>query len=242
MIKFFRKIRQRLLNENKFSQYLIYAIGEIFLVVIGILIALQINNWNENKKNTKKEIFHLENILSNLRDDLAEEIIPCIEKTEKQIQAYDLLKADFYDKDILTNDSIKRLVIQNLSQFDLVLNTVAFDNLKSIGMDILSNDSIKSQLLTLYGNNYKYVLRLQTKNNEFHAEGVTKLMHDNMNMWGKLTDEDKEYLRNDKQITNRLRTEKYMFQKYLNELKKIEPKSKGVIKNISQEIKQLEEK
>jgi len=51
MIKFFRKIRQRLLTENKFSKYLIYAMGEIILVVIGILIALQINNWNENRVN-----------------------------------------------------------------------------------------------------------------------------------------------------------------------------------------------
>ena len=50
MIKFFRKIRKRLLTENKFSKYLIYAIGEIILVVIGILIALSINNWNEKLK------------------------------------------------------------------------------------------------------------------------------------------------------------------------------------------------
>lgn len=49
MIKFFRKIRQKLLTENKFSKYLIYAIGEIILVVIGILIALQLNNWNTDK-------------------------------------------------------------------------------------------------------------------------------------------------------------------------------------------------
>jgi len=55
MIKFFRKIRQGLLTENKFSKYLIYAIGEIVLVVIGILIALQINNWNEQKKLNLKE-------------------------------------------------------------------------------------------------------------------------------------------------------------------------------------------
>jgi len=47
MIKFFKKIRQQLLTENKLSKYLIYAIGEIILVVIGILIALQINNWNK---------------------------------------------------------------------------------------------------------------------------------------------------------------------------------------------------
>jgi len=51
MIKFFRRIRKRLLTENKFSKYLLYAIGEIVLVVIGILIALQFNNRNEQRKN-----------------------------------------------------------------------------------------------------------------------------------------------------------------------------------------------
>lgn len=51
MIKFFRRIRQQLLTENKFSKYVFYAIGEIALVMIGILLALQVNDWNENKKN-----------------------------------------------------------------------------------------------------------------------------------------------------------------------------------------------
>jgi hypothetical protein len=59
MIKFFRKIRQNLLMENKTGKYFKYAIGEIVLVVIGILIALQINNANENRKisETKKEYY-----------------------------------------------------------------------------------------------------------------------------------------------------------------------------------------
>ncbi len=56
MIKFFRKIRQRLLTENRFSTYLIYAIGEILLVVLGILIAFQINTWNEQRKNAISEL------------------------------------------------------------------------------------------------------------------------------------------------------------------------------------------
>ena len=55
MIKFFRKIRQILLSEGKTGKYFKYAIGEIILVVIGILIALQINNWNEQRKENIKE-------------------------------------------------------------------------------------------------------------------------------------------------------------------------------------------
>jgi sensor domain CHASE-containing protein len=56
MIKFFRKIRQNMIKENKVSKYLLYAIGEIVLVVIGILIALQINNQNEFRKQKLVEI------------------------------------------------------------------------------------------------------------------------------------------------------------------------------------------
>ncbi|WP_411895910.1 DUF6090 family protein [Winogradskyella sp. A2] len=62
MIKFFRHIRQNLLMENKTGKYFKYAIGEIILVVIGILIALQINNWNENRINNNKETAILANI------------------------------------------------------------------------------------------------------------------------------------------------------------------------------------
>jgi len=69
MIKFFRKIRQRLLMENRTGKYLKYAVGEIVLVVIGTLIALQINNWNENRitKNLTKS--YLLNIKSDLKAD-----------------------------------------------------------------------------------------------------------------------------------------------------------------------------
>lgn len=69
MIKFFRKIRQKLLSENKFSKYLIYAIGEIVLVVIGILIALSINNWNENVKKLQQEKIYYCKIKEDLESD-----------------------------------------------------------------------------------------------------------------------------------------------------------------------------
>ena len=62
MIKFFRKIRQNLILQNKTGKYFKYAVGEIVLVVIGILIALSINNWNENQKNKSLENTYLERL------------------------------------------------------------------------------------------------------------------------------------------------------------------------------------
>ena len=62
MIKFFRKIRFKLMSQNQTSRYLKYAIGEIILVVIGILIALQLNNCNENRKNKDIEVQYLDRL------------------------------------------------------------------------------------------------------------------------------------------------------------------------------------
>jgi hypothetical protein len=69
MIKYFRKIRHKLLSENKLSKYLLYAIGEIVLVVIGILIALQINNWNEEKKHQKELQIKVQAVLLDMREN-----------------------------------------------------------------------------------------------------------------------------------------------------------------------------
>jgi len=81
MIKFFRNLRQTLIMENKTSRYLKYAIGEIVLVVVGILIALQINNWNENRKEQQT----LNNIYALVAEDLKSDIdeITNIIKSEK---------------------------------------------------------------------------------------------------------------------------------------------------------------
>ncbi|MCW8980865.1 MAG: DUF6090 family protein [Altibacter sp.] len=69
MIKFFRHIRQSLINQNRTKKYLLYAIGEIILVVIGILIALQINNWNENKALANTEYVYMQNLKEDLQVD-----------------------------------------------------------------------------------------------------------------------------------------------------------------------------
>lgn len=111
MIKFFRRIRQKLLSENNFSRYLLYAIGEIFLVVIGILIALSINNWNENRKHDNAEKVFLSGIKSDLLRD-REYIYYVLDYIEPKIEAYRIL--------------------MNLEQQDYNTNKMQIDSLLSI--------------------------------------------------------------------------------------------------------------
>lgn len=105
MIKFFRKIRQKLLQENRFSKYLLYAIGEIVLVVIGILIALQINNWNEAKKDSEVESIYIKNIIEDLNDQL-NSIERQIKREEEFFSVSQNILEDYYEKNTLILDSI----------------------------------------------------------------------------------------------------------------------------------------
>lgn len=86
MAKIFRNIRQKLLVENRVTRYLLYALGEIILVVIGILIALQINNWNEFRKERKREEMYLNSLKSDLRESQAE-LRRVIDKTDRVASA-----------------------------------------------------------------------------------------------------------------------------------------------------------
>lgn len=72
MLTIFRKVRQALLTRNKFTSYFLYAIGEIFLVVIGILIALQINSWNQERQNRRQEQQILSQLLKEYRSNLSQ--------------------------------------------------------------------------------------------------------------------------------------------------------------------------
>jgi hypothetical protein len=109
MISLFRKIRQKLLQENRVTRYLVYALGEIFLVVIGILIALQVNNWNENRKQeiekTKLTASLGEEIKSNLAEFKSHRAY--LEKCEKELRKIMAVSAN--QEKNLSVDSIRSL-------------------------------------------------------------------------------------------------------------------------------------
>src|SRR5210317_500403 len=107
MIKFFRKIRQKLLTENKFSKYFLYAIGEIVLVVIGILIALQINEESTRRKNTIIESEILLDLKTEFEFNL-QELEKAIEISNSiVINSKGLLRACWDDRNLISEDSIQ---------------------------------------------------------------------------------------------------------------------------------------
>jgi len=159
MINFFRKARQRLLVENRFSRYLIYAVGEIALVIIGILIAIQINNFNENSKLIRKEIVLLSEMKRNIQDDLMD-LDFNIKGNRNRMQSNQAIKLALQSTDPF-HDSLKYHFGNMFGNFQLNENTAAWENLKSVGLDLISNDSLRNSLARLYSTQYKYLENLE---------------------------------------------------------------------------------
>ena len=149
MIKFFRHIRKSLLMENKSAKYFKYAIGEIILVVIGILIALQINNLNEDRKSRKQEIKYLKNLQKDISLELKnnDSIIKYRAGTAKA--AAKLLNF----KTLVTVDDIvelEQITQQVFTRVDFIPTNNTYKELLSSGnLNFITNDSIKDYLLEL---------------------------------------------------------------------------------------------
>ena len=151
MIKFFRKIRQNLLMENKTGKYLKYAIGEIVLVVIGILIALQINNWNENRKDNNEEIAILENLDKNLilAKKQSESLISVEKKLKKALLTVLRIESNssLVDKDGITDKMFKE-VLWNLESDLPVVN--AYTDLKNTNkLGLIKSQKLKEKFTSL---------------------------------------------------------------------------------------------
>lgn len=147
MLKFFRRIRRKLLNEGHLKRYFIYAAGEILLVMIGILLALQINNWNEWKKERTYENYILREISANLEADLVqiEEILKQRKRTQKSIER---MQSYLETKNII-KDSLVYDIVQ-LYTFERYFPTnTAYEISKSKGLQI-SNESLRTDIANYY--------------------------------------------------------------------------------------------
>ena len=150
MIRFFRNIRQKLAAENKVMAYMRYAIGEIILVVIGILIALQVNNWNENRKDTKFEHEILTLIDQNLEQDsvaLSSEL----SDTKLAIHLTDRLLEQVALKNY--GDSLNFWMGKIISFERFRSQSSAYEMLKAKGLENISDKTLQMALISYYDEN-----------------------------------------------------------------------------------------
>ena len=149
MIKFFRKIRQNLLSEGKTGKYLKYAFGEIFLVVIGILIAIQLNTLKNKNDKRNEEINHLENILSDLKQDRTE-LIKIIERRKAKAESAKIMEG-YYNSNKVDNLNDYYSNWTNVLYWEAHNPSfITFKELINSGkLSSLSNEKIKQLLLQI---------------------------------------------------------------------------------------------
>jgi hypothetical protein len=157
MLPFFRKIRYSFAKDNQFFKYSRYAIGEIVLVVIGILIALYINSWNQKRIERNKEVVYLTEIRKNLvQDTLRINDVLSFNEAKRQaiIETYQIFEKATEKGFNLTDFAMK---MNPLSQYRLFYPMqTAFNNLLDVeGIDLVSNLQLRTKLSDYYNTNYE---------------------------------------------------------------------------------------
>jgi len=172
MIKFFRKIRQKLLTENKFSQYFIYAIGEIILVVIGILIAISINNWIDTRKKDDLKISYIESLKSDLSADIV------YFKTQIAIDSTELAKLLSFSKRLsnsyTTGDTLVQIARYEFLPFtdiDNELNMSTIHSLISTGNINVFDRNTSESLIKFYNEQLNSISKID-RNDELYFNSV----------------------------------------------------------------------
>lgn len=147
MIKFFRHIRKKLLSENKMGKYFKYAIGEILLVVIGILIALQINTWNQNRLNKKEA----KSIIASIHEDLVKDTLLLHNKIKsyENLLEYNQELTNRFRDEKANLDTYKEAVREFNPVFETLksFNNTTLSSIESTGKIELLNDILKKEIL-----------------------------------------------------------------------------------------------
>ena len=181
MIKFFRTIRQALIMENlpdhrragKTSKYLKYAIGEIVLVMVGILLALQINNWNEQKKSDRFELKMLREIKKAIEEDnnYSQKLL---DTRIKNLDSFCNVLMTMLKQDHINPDEFNNYALKIGYGYVFQYSNGAYEALKASGIDKVTNDSLRNALIYFY---------------DFVGPRITKLLNyfsnDNSNQTGR---------------------------------------------------------
>ena len=152
MLRFLRQVRQRLLTENRVSKYLLYALGEIVLIVLGILIALYLNNINADKQARKTEIELLKELQSNLSSNI--QILERTLKTEYEYLHYNEMILEYLDHRKPYDEGLDPAF--GVYFWTVTTNPVmgGYEFLKSKGIDLISSDSLRKKISFIFDNEF----------------------------------------------------------------------------------------
>ena len=172
MLSFFRRIRNFLFSsgqanepDSPVSRYLFYAIGEIALVVIGILIALQINNWNEGNNTRRLELKLLSEMKSAFLVDMEEYLEPRKNRSERYIKYVDDLLY-LIENEVPYHDSLGHKFSVLTAAHDISLSTGAYHSLESIGIQIINEDELRQRIVKLFTKSIPYLQYTYQNNRE----------------------------------------------------------------------------
>jgi len=253
MIRLFRKIRQRLIIEKKAGNYFLYAFGEVIILIFGILIAIQLNNWNDQRLNNNTEIEILKALKAGLSKDLYG--LSLDKKTHNQQIKSSQIILNHFENDKPYHDSLK-LHFSNTCIFTVpFINIGAYETLKSKGVGIISNAKLRDSIIDLYDNYYKF-LDLMSKNNMNkvgHYENFVldsrfdQALNDDLEAFlefeilqGSMIPNNYEYLRRDKEYYFWLQTLKNYSLSYMAILDNTNELVLDIIKDIDKELQILE--
>jgi hypothetical protein len=235
MIKLFRNIRQNLLNEGKTTKYFKYAIGEIVLVVIGILIALSINNWNENRK--QKETTY--NIYQIIKEDITSDII----EINAFVEDYESIRKPAFEVVIYKNPSKEEYFkhpeyMTVLNGFeDFIINQRGFELLKNLP----TNGAVDKQNLTSKINQFynQHLVEINTAIAEMSRELTNNLSEYKQLPWftsfyiNKETDEVIDFMIDNTLQKNRIAIYFLEYNIYVEELKQFKANGETIINQIN---------
>ena len=155
MINFYRKIRKKMADDNKPLKYARYAIGEIALVMIGILLALQVNNWNEQRKVDIEIVKVLNEVRSNLFSDSLTIRQTRITKAEDIKIQYTVIHA--LENRNIPYDSIEHHLGRVMIARRIVLVDNGYQLIKKLGLERLKNEELRNELVNYYTTSIKNI-------------------------------------------------------------------------------------
>ena len=156
MIPFFRKIRKKFADENQYIKYSRYAIGEIVLVMVGILLALQVNNWNENRKDNLKEVANLQSLKSELEISLEE--LKSDYNGTKRFHNSALKVQNYIREKPRISDSMYRDFFFSYQISNFFPKTSTYETFKNGNLELIKSDSLKILITDIYEAGYKRIL------------------------------------------------------------------------------------